>query len=190
MPETIYYTALRVAIGKGHSGERDGKSEQDFLLGIVSTIAHLPDPEWERLPVPVQEWCNNACQLHNIGQPIPLPEGYKPIPPPPAVVIPPPPPPPSPPPPPDMHEGREPVEAPRKTREKNSKNAGILDAIRKTVILNPNWTARQVHEYLTLNGYPDTKQPIVAVNTGDVKRVITLARELGFWRDEQYANRQ
>lgn len=182
MPESIFEAVLRVAKTNGGTAQQANQSDQAFLFSIVKALASCADQEWDSLPVTAHEWYNTVAKQNNAGKQISNPEGFvsalaKPAPakvqtakPTPAekpvTVIPPPPP-----------------VVEQKERTKRNKNAGILDAIRKTIILNPNLNAKQVHEVLTKVGFPDASLAIVAVNTGDVKRVIALVQELGYWKE-------
>ena len=69
------------------------------------------------------------------------------------------------------------------TTERKQKDSGVLDAIRKTVILHLDWTSKQVHQYLTENGYPNANANVVAVNAGDIRRVVACVKDLGHWKD-------
>lgn len=186
MPESTFDAALRVAKTNGATNQLQGQDDQTFLFLILKALSTCAQDQWDALGVShpkAHKWYEVAAEANNhqpTPLPIPFPDGFKPVklsapPPKPVVTV----------------KQPEPVVAAlasppkelRKEKEKRSKNSGILDAIRKTIILNQTWNAKQVHEYIVKNGFPDASHAIVAVNTGDVKRVLALVRELGFWKD-------
>lgn len=187
MPETIFDAVLRVAKTNGGADQLSNQEDQPYLYAICKALSDCAQEMWESLPVSAHEWYNNAAKMINAGKMVPPPEGFKsalkPIP----VIQKP-----APPPKPTVQQKAKPEKAAvptpppvveQKERAKRNKNAGILDAIRKTIILNPLMNAKQVHEHIVKNGFPDASLAIVAVNTGDVKRVLALVRELGYWKE-------
>ena len=184
MPETMFEAVLRVAKTSGGADQLPNQQDQVFLFSLVKALSICPQDQWESLPVSAHEWYNTAAKLNNESKPIPLPEGFRSI----NVIKHAPSPPIAPPQPAKTVPKANPVVVAipeQKERAKRNKNAGILDTIRKTIILNPAWNAKQVHEYVVKNGYPDASQAIVAVNTGDVKRVLALVKELGYWKEAE-----
>jgi hypothetical protein len=61
---------------------------------------------------------------------------------------------------------------------------GVMDALRKTVIIHPEWSSRQVYDYLRLNGYPNAKLDTISVDGGNIRRVIDIMKELG-WKEPE-----
>lgn len=193
MPETVFEAAFRVAKNNGVKEQLPGQEDQVFLFSILKALGTCPQEDWDALGnscPKAHDWYQTAADANNKSRPIPFPDGFKQAKP----VIPPPPPKP-------VVEIKQPTShrlqtavpnvantpkaqtEPRKEKEKRSKNAGILDEIRKVVIQNPNWNARQVYEYIIANGFPTASQALVSVNVGDIKRVILVAKNLGYWKE-------
>lgn len=185
MPETVYEAAFRVAKTNGATDQKQGQDDQAFMFSILKALSTCAQAEWDNLgnthPT-AHVWYQEAADANNKGVPIPLLNGFKP-----KIITKAPPP--SPPKPVIEVKKAEPPKpaatapAQRKEREKHSKNAGILDKIRETVALNEEWNAKRVHEYIIKNGFPNASYAIVAVNVGDIKRVILTLRGLGLLKE-------
>ena len=169
---TVFDEVFAVAKVAGVKEQSPGQSDHDFLLSIAKAIGDLPDDAWDKLSITAQEWYVLVAGELNSHKPMSPPQGFlsktqlKPVPPPARVE-----PKPVPPPPP----------VPVSSRAK--KPDGVVTAIRKTIILNPDWTTRRVHEYLVANGWPNLKLDVVSVNAGDIRKTIEAAKELGKWKD-------
>ena len=188
MPETTYEAALRVAKTNGATDQKPGQDDQAFMFSILKALSTCAQAEWDNLgnthPT-AHVWYQVAADANNKSVLIPVLDGFKPkiiiktppLPPPKPVI--------------EVKKAEPPKTIPpsppapqRKEREKHSKNAGILDKIRETVIINQDWNAKKIHEYITKNGFPDASYAIVAVNVGDIKRVLLVVKALGYWKEK------
>ena len=189
MPETTFDVVFRVAKANGVEAQKPGQDDESFLYSILKALSTCPQEQWEAMGFSCPNshvWYNTGVGANKDSLPIPFPSGFKPkiLTKPPVIKV-------------EPAGGKNSVapeavpsvsqgiiaSTPRKEKEKRSKNAGILDAIRKAVILNQDWSAKRVHEYITKNGFPEASYALVAVNVGDIKRVIIAIRELGCWKD-------
>jgi hypothetical protein len=194
--------------GNGGTDQTPFQGDQAYILSLATCISKCPLEQWKALSTAASDWYNLCVRSINGSQLLPLPEGFvsihgnapsdaadvatagltvnssasgriqssKPnqantpktktdtaLPPVKKV---------------------EQIGELKGTAEKRSKNSGILNAIRKAVILHPDWTTKQIHQSLVENGFPDTKLDIVAVNAGDIRRTIAVVKELGFWYEK------
>jgi len=188
MPETVFEAALRVAKTNGAQNQLTGQDDQNYLFSVLKALSTCDQDKWDQLGFVCPEahkWYEAGAIANKNGTPIPFPQGYKPVilqKPPQKPVV------------------KEPVKPPvpvaitkpepRKEREKQSKNSGILDAVRRTVALNQSWNAKQVHEHLLKNGFPEVSHALVAVNVGDIKRTINVLRELGLMKELDAAEKK
>jgi len=207
---TIFEEILSVAkAGNGGMDQLPHQSDQEYLLSLVRCIRSCPDEQWESLSknpedtkedpsklkpeAYAQDWVNYSIRAINGMKEIPYPPGFKeakqPAPPPPPAPVQPV----APPPPVKVVEDKKEVQIPAiknvsqigevKDKVKREKNVGVLNAIRRTVIEHLDWSAKQVYQYLSENGYPSIKPDIVAVNAGDIRRVCAVVKELNHWKD-------
>lgn len=167
--------------------QQPGEPDNDYLKNLVTSVSKLPDNQFWKLSGPAQNWFNNAASSYTTLKTIPDCPGFK-----------------------EQQKNKvdiKPVIAGRiqsvapnigntpkakvvvaKTPEavKIKKNPGVMDAIRRCVILHPDWTTRKVYQYLKENGWPTVNLNTVAIDGGNIRRVIDLAREMGFWLDANY----
>jgi hypothetical protein len=183
---TIYDEVLAVAKAQGVRDKSASISDQDFLKQISEAISTCPDNAWYNLSEPAKTWFNQeAREAINSLKPIPFPQGYKDVPgeistpaPTPVVgavvskVY-------------EAQTGRTQSAVPNiaNTPQAKKKPEGVIGAIRKTIILNPDWTTRLVHDYLVKNGWPQLKLDVVAVNAGDIRKTVAMVKELNKWKD-------
>jgi hypothetical protein len=182
---SVFSEILLVAkSGNGGTDQIRGQDDQSYLLSLAQCIAGCPGEQWEALSDEAKEWYDSVTRSSNAMLPIPEPEGYKPtelVKPAETQLI---------------HKKADVVIIPaiksilqigeiKGQPKSKQKENGILDAIRKTVILHLDWTAKQVHQHLVENGYPNANANVVAVNAGDIRRVVAAVKELGFWREQQ-----
>jgi len=195
---TVYESLLKAAQTVSFDKQRADETDDEHLTGLVKAIQTISDQEWAKLPKDAQEWYNTAAINVNQAQARdekPRPRDNNPLlgfqgk---------------------DQIEETKQAESPQKglsatellskTRasrfqastpnptvktEKGKKGKGYMDAVRRTVLIHPDWTSRQIYDYLKLNGYPEVKLDTISVDGGNVRRVIELAKEMGFWRVDE-----
>lgn len=172
---TVFEEILKIP---GVSLRHKNQGDQDYFSSILEVIRQGSMDEWDKLSTATQLWFNSSTENVNGLLPIVPPEGY--------VVT-------------DIilhgpEVGRIQAKAPNLVTTPKiepalpvKKASGVVDLIRKTIILNPNWPTRKVHQYITENGFPNTKLDVVAVNAGDIRRTIAMIKALGYWRDQEVA---
>lgn len=176
---TIFEELFKAAATTGFK-EQDKESDQDYLRALILAVSKVDDKTWDSLSRKAGEWFNAAANASNAMQPIPDCPGFKQT----AAV---PPPPPTPPP----QVKKEPAKTSRtaptttKPKQRGPKQSGVIDAIRRAFILHPDWSTKQAYDEL-VKTYTHLAPETVAVNAGDIKHVIILAREMGFWNEEKY----
>lgn len=191
MSDTIFDHLFRVAQTKGVEKQQPGESDQDYLKKVLRAVHSVDVPVWNSLPLKAQEWFNEAATAVSSAHQVPLCPGFigkdevqKTV----ETVTPP--------------KGLSASEAlatqtsktqaSRPTISNPTKRkrevTGIMDALRKTVILHPEWTSRQLYDYLKLNGFPNAKIETISVDGGNIKRVIELAKQLGYWNEKGNQN--
>lgn len=187
--DTIFDNLLSVAATKGVGVQEAGESDDAYIRRILKAVHSVDDPLWNKLPIKAQQWFNEAATAASTAHPLPPCPGFvgrdqvqktvETVTPPkglpakeaiktqkpakPAVVKPP-----------------LATEPPKRKRE----ITGVMDALRRTVILHPDWSSRQIYDFLRLNGYPNAKIDTISVDGGNIKRVIELAKQMGFWIDK------
>lgn len=172
---TIFEEVFAVAKAEGVKEQGPAQSEQDFLFSILKAVNGCSNEAWNALSAESQSWAEVAIKENNARKPIPAPLGYHsniPIPVPVAPV-------------PSKVQVKvqpAPVAATNIPKAK-PKPEGVVSAIRKTIILNPDWPTRKVHEYLVGNGWPNLKLDVVSVNAGDIRRTVAMVKEVGKWRE-------
>lgn len=187
---TIFESLSKAAQTTGFGKQTPGESDDEYLIKLLRAVQKVPSNVWHMLPVQAQNWYNSAVEAHKESKPIPACPGYV-----------------------GQEEAKEISEAkpgltameilqakppdPNKaasrfqaapiqvTKTKGKKKiTGVMDALRKVVILHPDWSSRQVYDYLRDNGYPDAKLDTISVDGGNIRRVIQLAKELGYWKEQ------
>jgi hypothetical protein len=183
----IYEHLLKAVESAGIVKQGFDQTDDQYLTSIVRAINKLDEEAWRRLPLPAEQWFNSAVIAINSLQSIPHPSGYIGI---------------------DSSQrsttksnkeptksgtAKEVLKSPPMTRASifqttpgsppkvKRQITGVMDAMRKAVILHPEWTTRQVYDYLRLNGYPEAKLDTISVDGGNIRRVIQIAKELGLW---------
>lgn len=179
---TIFEEVFAVAKTEGIKDQLPAQTEQDFLFSIAMAIGKCDVKKWDALSPSAQQWYDKAVHEHNATRPIPEPTGYRQywkvppliieVPTPitkqqPKIVVQ------------DLAVQAKAIVAVSKAKPKPE---GVVSHIRKTIILNPDWTTRKVHEYLVANGWPNLKLDVVAVNAGDIRKTVEMVKELGLWR--------
>lgn len=183
MSDTIFDHLFRVAQTKGVGKQEVGESDQDYLKKVLRAVNTVDTTIWNTLPVKAQQWFNDAATAVTTAHTVPVCPGFtgrdevqKSV----ETVTPP--------------KGLSAQEALKtqkpqikpplqSTPKRKREVTGIMDALRKTVILHPDWTTRQLYDYLRLNGFPNAKIDTISVDGGNIKRVIELAKQLGYWND-------
>lgn len=188
---SIFEELTRIsAVGEQSSGQ----SDTAYIELILISVGSLSEDDWNKLSTESQTWFNEAVVKKNKMQPLPECPGFKgsqtsspriETPPkgltateilsnPTTIIIPP------------VHgtdSGRVQSVQPNiaNTPKQKKKTTGIMDALRKTVVMHTDWTARQIWNHLKANGFPDAKLDTVSVDSGNYRRVIEIAKEMGFW---------
>lgn len=176
---TIFDHLFKAAQTLGFEPQAPGQLDKDFMTALLKTITKLPLDTWNSLPIPAQQWFNEAAGAFSALKPIPPCPGFV-----------------------SIAEAKgltaaQVLNTPQSERVQSVKpnianipkqkrtTTGVMDALRKTVILNPDWNTRQVYQYLRDNGFPNAKLDTISVDGGNIRRVIEIARELGFWKDQK-----
>lgn len=160
----------------------------EYLTDLAKAIYSLPETKWVALSLSAKQWYNDFSKARNTisDNPLPSPQGFlgeakqieaddqtKSITNPPSTT-----------------EIIKQVELARtqssvpNVANKPKEKSGVLDAMRKVVLLHPDWSARKVYLYLKDNGWPNVNLNTMAVEVGNTKRVIDCARSLGLMKDD------
>lgn len=185
---THFEQLLRVA---GIKPPKPSDNKEEFIKALLRVVSTCSDQAWRTLSGDAQDWFNVAVKKINALQPIPPLEGYtdkeveptseandklsEPVPVPTKTV--------KPAPTPAEKAGTTPQM--RKTHNKRS-SSGVLDLVRRTTMVHPDWTGRQIFQYAQENGFPQANPETVNVNVSDLKRIIKIAQDLGFWNNDNY----
>ena len=199
MSGSIFDHLYRVAQTAGVGKQEPGQSDQDYLKRILRAVHGVNEQLWNSIPVPAQQWFNEAATLVSQAKPIPPCPGFmgkdeiqKTI----DTVVPPKgltaeealnqPVAPQTDPQKRVHVASSPQVRPKLADVTKPKRqvTGVMDALRRTVVVHPEWTSRQLYDYLKLNGFPNAKLDTISVDGGNIKRVIEIAKELGFWNEK------
>ena len=180
---TIYDNLLKATnIGP----QKEGQSDINHLVSILQAVADLPAEGWTALPNDVKQWFNDAARAHSSAQPLPPCPGFV-----------------------GKDTIKESLTMKEPTKGKSAKEVfatqvaptpqaasidpskkkttGVTEVLRRTVILHPDWTSRQLYDYLRNNGFPNAKLDTISVDGGNVRRVIELAKEMGYWKEPETA---
>ena len=198
---TVFDEILTTAkAGNGGQDQRPGQPDQVYLLSLVKCIQSCPEEQWKALSQPARDWFNLCVRASNGMKPLSEPEGFKkkvedripgagkdiivnvaPDFDAPMTIV-------------EDKPKPKTVSIPAvktvaqigqvKDKSKKEKQQGVLNAIRKTVIEHLDWSTKQVHQHLLDNGYPEIKLDIVAVNAGDIRRVVACVKDLGHWQEK------
>jgi len=152
----VFEEVLKAARTVEPISQIDGEDNNAFLYRLVETVNKVSNSVWDALSVDAQNWFNKAATARNATFPIPGPDGFKSDYAPPLPTIP-------------------------ENRQKKREH-GIVDAIRIAAITHEGMPAKQLYELLVTD-WPNVKLNTIAVNIGDIYRVIHLARQLGYWND-------
>lgn len=181
--EELYRAAEKHAGFKKQSVEQ---SDEIYIQSLLVACQKVPDPDWEKVNKLSRDWYNSAAMQWKKDKSILSCPGFigrdsvkKTI----ETTTPP--------------QGMTATEALKislpesgrvQSTEPNISNTpkrlvtGVMDALRNTVILHPEWSSRQVLDYLRLNGYPNAKLDTISVDGGNIRRVIEIMKELG-WKE-------
>lgn len=199
---TVYESLLKAAQTVNFSKQKIDQTDDEYLTALVRAIQTISDAEWAKLPKDAQEWYNKAATNVNQAQddkPRPRQEnpllgfvGKDEIEEVKQVTEP--------------NKGLTATELLSKSRasrfqasvpnptapksERGKKGKGYMDAVRKTVLVHPDWTSRQIYDYLKGNGFPEVKLDTISVDGGNVRRVIELAKEMGLWKQDEPAKQE
>lgn len=183
---SVFTQLFQAAETVGMKEQKPDQSDNEYLISLLVSISKISAETWDALSIPAQAWCHDATPLANKLQQVPNCPGYvglgqvEKIT---TTLIPP--------------KGLTATEVftspasrfqasqPSSVPKVKKKSTGIMDAVRRTVVIHPEWTSRQVYDYLKLNGYPDAKLDTISVDGGNIRRVIELAKELGLWNDKK-----
>ena len=153
---------------------------------ILRAVHGADDQLWNSVPIPAQQWFNDAATAVSTANPVPPCPGFIGLD--------------------EVHRVAEMAEPPKGMTAKEVLNTprpqatvtsspkakrqgtGVMDALRRTVILHPEWTSRQLYDYLKLNGFPNAKLDTISVDGGNIRRVIEIAKELGYWNNKGSVN--
>lgn len=169
---TVYEQLVNAAKTVGWT-EDSTLSDQQVIKSLLKAVSKTSDEVWKSLPNNVAKWFDDAAAANNTApHVVPYPDGFV---------------------------GKEKHEEPVKKDEKKVKAvspkagitkpqatrvSGVIDLIRKTLILHTDWTNAQVHKYVQEQGFPALKIETVQVNAGDVRRTIAIIKELGLWKQD------
>ena len=173
---TIFEELYQAAFTKGIKEQTQHQSDEQYLKSILEAISSLDDQTWDSLSVEAANWHNEAVGSLNELKLIPPCPGFKsndatPVKELKPVLVP------------EIKvaEKKKDVTVKEKTKRTTS---GVIDAIRKTVVLNPEWNTRQVYLHMRGNGWPEVNINTIAVEGGNVRRTIDLAKSLGYWKQK------
>jgi hypothetical protein len=185
---TVFDSLFNLAQTKGIEKQKPGQTDNDYLISIVRVISKVSDEEWNTLALPAASWFNQAAPLASAMQILPICPGFIGL---------------------DEVNKTATTSIPTKgltaaevfkspasrfqssqpnisnTPKEKKSSTGIMDAVRRTVIIHPEWTSRQVYDYLKLNGFPNANLDTISVDGGNIRRVIEIAKELGLWKVEK-----
>lgn len=198
---TVYESLLKAAQTVNFGKQRIDQSDDEYLTALVRAVSTVDDDTWAKIPLDAQQWYDKAAtNINKRDEQIP-PRHENPLPgfvgkdeiketkatttPPKGLTAT------------ELLSGsrasRFQASTPNPTptpKERGKKGKGYMDAVRRTVLIHPEWTSRQVYDHLKLNGYPDVKLDTISVDGGNVRRVIELAKEMGYWKSEEKAAEQ
>lgn len=183
---SVYNEVLQVAVKNGAKERLEGQTDQEFITSLLFAIDRASDADFNTLSQEAGSWVEAAMRADNGRQLLPIPEGFEVK----SQVT--------------MHgpvvarfqsavpnQANTPqsnftpkTKADTAIAKAKKKDGGVVDAIRKTIVLHPDWTTRQVHQYITENGFPQAKLDVVAVNAGDIRKTVAVVKELGFWLEK------
>lgn len=185
---SIFDELFKVAQPVGMQKQRIDQTDDEYLTTLVRAITTVDDEGWNSLSVQAQTWHNSAIDYVNKLLPVPVCPGFigtevvqhtrATVVPPKGLTA-------------DEIFKSKPPTGTAASRFQSTpsspkvKATGIMDALRRTVIIHPEWTSRQVYDYLKLNGFPNAKLDTISVDGGNIRRVIEIARELGLWHDKK-----
>ncbi len=201
MDMDLHQQLLEAAKSVGFNDKTPGETDDEYLTRLVRTVATVDDPAWNIITKAGQAWFNDAVDAVNAMQSPPAlpgfntaeveqpnPEAEPPAEPESKVALP------LPATEPQKPMGSLPTTKPTIPAIKQAKRtrvtSGLIDALRRTVIQHPDWSARTVYDHLTKNGFPNANIETVNVNVSDLHKVIAIARELRFWNDAAYQTTQ
>lgn len=168
---TIFEELTNIAALHGFKKKLPGQLDEAYLLELIETVGtKFTEAQWGMLSEESQEWYNSAVRARNKLQAVVNCPGYDNIetdrkswntqqPP----------------------EGKLPEKKPMTNKVPPTRKPGVIDAIRRIVVQNPDWTNQQVYDNVSATF--TVKMETVAINTSDIKKTISIARELGKWND-------
>ena len=165
---TIFEELFTAASAKGFEAIKPSDKNEAYLEELVRVIIAVEPEIWDALSEPSQKWVNDGVKSINAEQPVTYPEGFTGN----AAVTP-----------------KAPVTAVGKggvasvyaAPKKKSEGMGVVEKARRTVIENETWSASQVYAFMAANGYAECKRDTVNVVVSDLKKIISLAKEMGVW---------
>lgn len=185
MGNSIYDELFKFASAKGFQKQSPGQSDDEHITKLVRAIGSLPKDDWDRIAVEAKVWFNSAVNPVNRSEAPPLCPGFHGL---------------------DAIQKAEQTKEPPKglsalevlahptpselpavkslANKPKRQPTGLMEALRRTVILHPEWKSRQVYDYLKLNGFPEAKIDTISVDGGNIRRVIEMARQLGKWKEQ------
>lgn len=168
---TTYEEILAAAKTVAGFKEKTVESDEDYLKDLAKLVAVVDDATWNGLSQQAQKWYNMAVKAVNGGQKLPECPGYTYS----AVQ--------EEPPKPELKKPAAPKTENAPVPVSNGRAArtpGAIDAVRRVVIKHLDWNIEQVYNHLVQNGFPTVSRATVEVNVGDIKKVINVAKELGW----------
>lgn len=188
MEQTIYNTLFTAAQSAGLTERTPEESDQEHLQRLVEAVNNITEEAWRELPQSCQTWQIRAVKSINAMNVAPECPGFvytskpnaEPAPAKTTLRF-------------DSSKpnkantpkAAKPISVP-KVVDKKKRSTGISAELRKLVILHPDWSARDLYNYLKDNGFPNAKLETIAVDGGNIRRTIELAREMGFWNEKNY----
>ena len=155
-------------------------SDAYYIQTLMRACQRVPGEDWLKLTKTTKDWYNDAANQYKATGNIPPCPGFigkddvkKTT----ATVVPP--------------KGMTATEVfkapPSRFQTSNINNVpkkrvvtGVMDALRKTVVIHPDWTSRQVFDYLKINGFPNVKLDTISVDGGNIRRTIEIMKEIGW----------
>lgn len=154
---TVFEEIIKAAQTVKPISQIPGEDDNVFLYRLIEIVNQVSNTVWDSLSIPAQNWFNTAAEAHTGMLQIPACDGFNP--------------------------GYAPVpKVAYQERKQQKREHGIVDAIRLAAITHEGWSAKQLYDLL-VKDWPNVKLNTIAVNIGDIYRVMHLARGLGYWND-------
>jgi hypothetical protein len=166
--KTIFQSFFECVRLQGFKVQDQSQTDEEYIRAFCWAIAKIPADMYNLLPSAAHTWYSNTARYINNKREYetwPKCEGFvsiHPAPPPPRLFPPP--------------------QKKKRVGPKYSKFKGVIQEIQKMVMLHPDWPARTIHKYLDAAGFSGLSFDVVSVTCSEVRAMMYLAQELGFWR--------